>query len=202
MLARRSQPYARQHRSGRRDGLFRSNKGMERSRIVDSPRVFHAHRLSGVGGRAPPNLVPLFAAHHMECSQLDWRSAIPLVSVEINIFLCTLDDENLSRNITYRDQFSRVSTSNTVLWLTRGDKPVVRRTDGLFDPRAVARRVHGDVTSMMVGGIAALLLQMLHPAVLAGVWDHSNFRSDMQGRLRRTARFISITFYDSRQAAE
>jgi hypothetical protein len=118
MLDRRSQPYARQHRSGRRDGLFRSNKGMERSRIVDSPRVFHAHRLSGVGGRAPPNLVPLFAAHHMECSQLDWRSAIPLVSVEINIFLCTLDDENLSRNITYRDQFSRVSTSNTVLWLT------------------------------------------------------------------------------------
>ena len=117
MLDRRSQPYARQHRSGRRDGLFRSNKGMERSRIVDSPRVFHAHRLSGVGGRAPPNLVPLFAAHHMECSQLDWRSAIPLVSVEINIFLCTLDDENLSRNITYRDQFSRVSTSNTVLWL-------------------------------------------------------------------------------------
>jgi uncharacterized protein (DUF2236 family) len=30
-----------------------------------------------------------------------------------------------------------------------------------------------------------LLLQMLHPAVLAGVWDHSNFRSDMHGRLRR-----------------
>src|SRR6202046_5983796 len=45
------------------------------------------------------------------------RSAIPLVSVEINIFLCTFDDENVSRNITYRDQFSRVSTSNTVLWL-------------------------------------------------------------------------------------
>jgi len=67
---------------------------------------------------------------------------------------------------------------------SRSEKPVVRRTDGLFDPRAVARRVHGDVTSMMVGGIAALLLQMLHPAVLAGVWDHSNFRSDMHGRLR------------------
>src|ERR1700722_8253714 len=27
MLDRRLQPYARQHRSGRRDGLFRSNKG-------------------------------------------------------------------------------------------------------------------------------------------------------------------------------
>ncbi|HQT77545.1 MAG TPA: oxygenase MpaB family protein [Rhodopila sp.] len=78
---------------------------------------------------------------------------------------------------------------------SRGERPVVRQPDGLFGPRAVAWRVHGDVTSMMVGGIAALLLQMLHPAVLAGVWDHSSFRSDMQGRLRRTARFIAMTTY-------
>lgn len=78
---------------------------------------------------------------------------------------------------------------------TRGEKPVQRRTDSLFGPKAVAWRIHGDVTSMMVGGIAGLLLQMLHPAVLAGVWDHSNFRSDMPGRLRRTARFIALTTY-------
>jgi len=75
----------------------------------------------------------------------------------------------------------------------RGERPVVRCADGLFGPRAVAWRVHGDVTSMMIGGVAALLLQMLHPAVLAGVWDHSNFRADMRGRLRRTARFIAQT---------
>ncbi len=78
---------------------------------------------------------------------------------------------------------------------SRGEKPVQRRSDSLFGPGAVAWRVHGDVTSMMVGGIAGLLLQMLHPSVLAGVWDHSNFRSDMQGRLRRTARFIALTTY-------
>jgi uncharacterized protein (DUF2236 family) len=54
---------------------------------------------------------------------------------------------------------------------------------------------------MMVGGVAALLLQMLHPAVLAGVWDHSNFREDMLGRLRRTARFIALTSYGSREEA-
>ena len=85
---------------------------------------------------------------------------------------------------------------------SRGERPVKRRTDGLFGPRAVAWRVHGDVTSMLVGGIAGLLLQMLHPAVLAGVWDHSNFRDDMQGRLRRTARFIALTTYGSREEAE
>ena len=85
---------------------------------------------------------------------------------------------------------------------TRGETPVVRRDDGLFGREAVAWRVHGDVMTMTVGGVAALLLQMLHPAVLAGVWDHSNFREDMLGRLRRTARFIALTTYGSREEAE
>jgi uncharacterized protein (DUF2236 family) len=84
----------------------------------------------------------------------------------------------------------------------RGEQPVQRQADGLFGPGSVVWRVHGDVTSMMVGGVGSLLLQMLHPAVLAGVWDHSNFRSDMHGRLRRTARFIATTTYASRHDAE
>ncbi|MEO8373970.1 MAG: oxygenase MpaB family protein [Sphingomonas bacterium] len=84
----------------------------------------------------------------------------------------------------------------------RGEKPVVRQPDGLFGPQSVTWRVHGDVTTMMVGGVSALLLQMLHPAVLAGVWDHSNFREDMLGRLRRTARFIALTSYGGRDEAE
>lgn len=84
----------------------------------------------------------------------------------------------------------------------RGEKPVQRSMEGLFGPDSVVWRVHGDVTTMMVGGVAALLLQMLHPAVLAGVWDHSKFRHDMLGRLRRTARFIALTSYASRNEAE
>lgn len=82
-----------------------------------------------------------------------------------------------------------------------GEAPVRRQTDGLFGPRSVAWRVHGDVAGMMAGGIAGLLMQMLHPAVLAGVWDHSKFRSDMHGRLRRTARFISLTTFGGRDEA-
>jgi uncharacterized protein (DUF2236 family) len=85
---------------------------------------------------------------------------------------------------------------------SRGEKPVRRQPDGLFGPGAVAWRVHGDVTSMLVGGVAGLLLQMLHPAVLAGVWDHSNFRTDMHGRLRRTARFIALTTFGGQADAE
>jgi uncharacterized protein (DUF2236 family) len=85
---------------------------------------------------------------------------------------------------------------------SRREKPIKRRADGLFGPSSVAWRVHSDVTSMLVGGIAALLLQMLHPLVLAGVWDHSNFQTDLHGRLRRTARFIALTTYGERAEAE
>src|SRR4051812_44131424 len=84
----------------------------------------------------------------------------------------------------------------------RGERPVQPRPDGLFGPRSVAWRVHGDVASMMVGGTAGLMLQMLYPEVLAGVWDHSRYRTDLQGRLRRTARFIALTTYGGREEAE
>jgi uncharacterized protein (DUF2236 family) len=85
--------------------------------------------------------------------------------------------------------------------LERGERPVQPSDDALFARGSVTWRVHGDVATMMVGGVAALLLQMLHPAVLAGVWDYSNFRADMLGRLRRTARFIAQTTYGDRDDA-
>ncbi len=84
----------------------------------------------------------------------------------------------------------------------RGETPVVRSDAALYPPGSVIWRVHGDVTSMMIGGVSALLMQMLHPAALAGVWDHSSFRGDMLGRLRRTARFIAVTTYAERSVAE
>ena len=83
-----------------------------------------------------------------------------------------------------------------------GDAPVPPSDDAFFARNTPIRMVHADVTSMMVGGIAALLLQMLHPHALRGVLDHSNFRADMHGRLRRTARFIAVTTYGHRDDAE
>ncbi|WDZ95990.1 oxygenase MpaB family protein [Herbaspirillum sp. WKF16] len=73
---------------------------------------------------------------------------------------------------------------------------------GLFGPDSAAWQVHSDFTAMLTGGVAALLLQMLHPLPLAGVWDHSNFQADMLGRLRRTAQFIAGTTFGSRADAE
>ncbi|HDR9050897.1 TPA: DUF2236 domain-containing protein [Burkholderia vietnamiensis] len=72
---------------------------------------------------------------------------------------------------------------------------------GLFGPDAVCWRVHADFASMMTGGVSALLLQALHPLALAGVWDHSSFRTDILGRLRRTATFISGTTFGNRADA-
>lgn len=73
---------------------------------------------------------------------------------------------------------------------------------GLFGPDAACWHVHGDFTSMMIGGVSALLLQSLHPLAMAGVWDHSTFRQDVMGRLRRTATFIGGTTFGNTADAE
>jgi uncharacterized protein (DUF2236 family) len=72
-----------------------------------------------------------------------------------------------------------------------------------FEPDSPIGRVHGDA-SMFIGGIRALLLQTLHPAAMAGVAEHSEFRTDMLGRLARTSRFLAVTTFghvDDAQAA-
>ncbi|WP_321872736.1 oxygenase MpaB family protein [Burkholderia ubonensis] len=73
---------------------------------------------------------------------------------------------------------------------------------GLFGPESVSWQVHDDFPAMMVGGIRALILQALHPVVLAGVLEHSIFRQDMRGRLARTAQFIAGTTYGSARDAD
>ena len=82
-----------------------------------------------------------------------------------------------------------------------GEQPVPPSEEALFEKDSPIRMVHADVVGMMVGGIRGLLLQMLHPHALQGVLDHSNFRADMHGRLRRTARFIATTTFGHRDAA-
>jgi len=73
-------------------------------------------------------------------------------------------------------------------------------------PDGVARRLHGDLPSMVIGGLAALFLQTLHPLAMAGVAEHSGYKEDPSGRLRRTAAFVGTTTFgnreDARQAIE
>ncbi len=73
---------------------------------------------------------------------------------------------------------------------------------GLFGPDSMTWRIHADFPGMLSGGLCALMLQTLHPRALAGVWDHSNFREDLVGRLRRTTDFVAGSTYAGRDEAE
>jgi uncharacterized protein (DUF2236 family) len=83
---------------------------------------------------------------------------------------------------------------------TRYDRP--DGDPGLFGPDSVVWLVHGDIPGMFTGGIAALLLQSLHPLAMAGVDQHSRYREDPIDRLNRTAGFVTVTSYGSTAEAE
>ena len=96
-----------------------------------------------------------------------------------------------------RRPIERQIMSLTGLSLGQLDLENPKGDPGLFGPDSISWHVHGDFTSMLIGGISALMLQALHPLALAGVWDHSNFRPALLGRLRCTGPFISCTTFGS-----
>jgi uncharacterized protein (DUF2236 family) len=81
--------------------------------------------------------------------------------------------------------------------------PVAEDPDGAYlPPDGMARTVHADLPTMLVGGVGALLLQMLHPLAMAGVAEHSSYQEDPLGRLRRTAAFVATTTFGTVAEAE
>ncbi len=94
-----------------------------------------------------------------------------------------------------RQRIEQQVFSLTGLSLNQIDYEHPKGDPGLFGPDSICWKVHADFPSMLCGGIGALMLQMLHPLALAGVWDHSSFRQDMIGRLRRTSQFIAGTTF-------
>ncbi len=88
------------------------------------------------------------------------------------------------------------------LGLAEGGRPAVMDAGAAFlPPGGMARSVHSDLPSMLIGGLAALLLQTLHPLAMAGVADHSNYHEDAVRRLRRTAFFVGVTTFGTAQEA-
>jgi uncharacterized protein (DUF2236 family) len=102
----------------------------------------------------------------------------------------------------------RSQLATSVRRLVAGEPGGVARLDmnrsdpGWFGPGSATWQIHADA-AMLVGGVRALLLQSLHPLVMAGVAEHSAYREDPLGRLHRTAQFIGTTTYGtSEQAAQ
>src|SRR3954453_16847363 len=67
-------------------------------------------------------------------------------------------------------------------------------------PSATTERLAGDARTMNGAGYA-LLLQVAHPVVGAGVQDHSNFQEDPWGRLVRTLDYVNVTVFGGPEAA-
>jgi uncharacterized protein (DUF2236 family) len=72
--------------------------------------------------------------------------------------------------------------------------------DGYFGPASVAWRISGDL-SAPVAGLRALLVQALHPLAMAGVDQHSDWRSDPVGRLAATSAYLAVTTFGERASA-
>jgi uncharacterized protein (DUF2236 family) len=75
-------------------------------------------------------------------------------------------------------------------------------SDGLFGPDSITWRINRE-NVLVLGGGRALILQVAHPLVAAGVAQHSNYRKDPWGRLFRTLdRTTAIVFGDDDDAEQ
>jgi uncharacterized protein (DUF2236 family) len=71
---------------------------------------------------------------------------------------------------------------------------------GLFDEHSITRRINRE-NILLLGGGRALLMQLAHPKVAAGVDEHSDFRANPIRRLRRTIRMTMAIVFGDRETA-
>jgi uncharacterized protein (DUF2236 family) len=71
---------------------------------------------------------------------------------------------------------------------------------GLTGPGSPSWRVIGEPAAI-AGGLRGLLVQLAHPLAMAGVHDHSAFRTDPLGRLQRTSAWVTTTSFGSTREA-
>lgn len=71
---------------------------------------------------------------------------------------------------------------------------------GLYADDSITRRVNRE-NILLLGGGRALLMQLAHPQVAAGVDEHSDFRAHPIRRLRRTVLMTMAIIFGSRETA-
>ena len=74
--------------------------------------------------------------------------------------------------------------------------------DGYFTPESVIRRIGNSPVTPFLGGGPAVLLQVAHPLVAAGVVQHSDFEHDLWRRLVRTLRALYLIAFGTKAEAE
>jgi uncharacterized protein (DUF2236 family) len=82
-----------------------------------------------------------------------------------------------------------------------GPGPVPGQDPGLYGPASEAWRLNREAMLLLGAGPRALLLQLAHPSVAAGVAEHSDFRTDPWARLAGTLRsYLTIIYGTTRTA--
>jgi uncharacterized protein (DUF2236 family) len=71
----------------------------------------------------------------------------------------------------------------------------------LFAPDSVSWRVMKNPVALIIGGVAAVILELAEPRVRTGVWEHTTFRRDPMTRMRRTGYAAWVTVYGPAEAA-
>ena len=72
--------------------------------------------------------------------------------------------------------------------------------DGLYSEASITRRINRE-NILLLGGGRALLMQLAHPKVAAGVDQHSDFRAHPIRRLRRTVLMTMAIVFGERDTA-
>ena len=72
---------------------------------------------------------------------------------------------------------------------------------GLLGPDSVSWEIHGDLASVAIAGLPAIVLEILHPSVIAGVQDLSNYQQDPLQRARATLGYVLTTTFGNTAAA-
>ena len=68
-------------------------------------------------------------------------------------------------------------------------------------PGSISWEINGDLASLIVGGTAAIIMEVLHPSVMAGVFTQSSYRTEPLRRARSTLGYVLRTTFGSTQAA-
>jgi uncharacterized protein (DUF2236 family) len=72
---------------------------------------------------------------------------------------------------------------------------------GLVGPGSMSWEINADLASVSQAGLPAIVLQILHPSVVAGVQDLSNYRQDPFQRARATLGYVLTTTFGNTAAA-
>ena len=72
---------------------------------------------------------------------------------------------------------------------------------GLTGPGSMSWEINGDIASVVLGGMGAIVMEILHPSVMAGVQDLSSYREDPYRRGRTTFGYVVTTTFANTNAA-